>query len=118
MRIDRVGAYIARFAAKNVVAAGLARECEVQLSYSIGCAQPVSIHVRTFGSSELDEAAITDRLKQVIDFRPGGVVRHLGLKTLSTGDSGFYHKLATYGHMGRSDLDVPWESTELASKLK
>lgn len=118
MRIDRVGAYIARYAAKNVVAAGLARECEVQLSYSIGCADPVSIRVRTFGSSELDDAVITDRLKQVVDFRPGGVVRDLGLKKLSAKFGGFYHKLAVYGHMGRSDIDAPWESTTIASKLK
>jgi len=118
MRIDRVGAYIARFAAKNVVAAGLARECEVQLSYSIGYATPVSIRVRTFGSGELDDAVIADRLKQVVDFRPAGVVRDLGLKRLSTIDGGFYRNLAVYGHMGRSDVEVPWESTELASKLR
>jgi len=118
MRIDRVGAYIARYAAKNVVAAGLARECEVQLSYSIGSADPVSIRVRTFGSSELDDDVIADRLKQVIDFRPGGIVRDLGLKKLSAQFGGFYRKLAVYGHMGRRELEVPWESTAIASKLK
>jgi len=118
MRIDRVGAYIARYAAKNVVAAGLAGECEVQLSYSIGSADPVSIRVRTFGSSELDDAVIADRLKQVIDFRPGGIVRDLGLKKLSAQLGGFYRKLAVYGHMGRRELEVPWESTAIASKLK
>lgn len=118
MRIDRVGAYIARYAAKNVVAAGLARECEVQLSYSIGCADPVSLHVRTFGSSELNEFEIAERLSEVIDFRPGAVVRELGLKQLSAQPGGFYRKLATYGHMGRSDLDLPWENTDIARKLK
>ena len=118
MRIDRVGSYIARYAAKNVVAAGLARECEVQLSYSIGSADPVSIRVRTFGSSELDDEVIADRLKQVIDFRPGGIVRDLGLKKLSAQLGGFYRKLAVYGHMGRRELEVPWESTAIASKLK
>ena len=118
MRIDRVGSYIARYAAKNVVAAGLARECEVQLSYSIGSADPVSIRVRTFGSSELDDEVIADRLKEVIDFRPGGIVRDLGLKKLSAQFGGFYRKLAVYGHMGRRELEVPWESTAIASKLK
>jgi S-adenosylmethionine synthetase len=118
MRIDRVGSYIARYAAKNVVAAGLAGECEVQLSYSIGSADPVSIRVRTFGSSELDDGVIADRLKQVIDFRPGGIVRDLGLKKLSAQFGGFYRKLAVYGHMGRRELEVPWESTAIASKLK
>jgi S-adenosylmethionine synthetase len=118
MRIDRIGAYIARYAAKNVVAAGLARECEVQLSYSIGCADPVSLRVRTFGSSELEDGVIADRLKELIDFRPGGIVRDLGLKQLSARFGGFYRKLAVYGHMGRSDIEAPWESTAIASKLK
>jgi S-adenosylmethionine synthetase len=118
MRIDRIGAYIARYAAKNVVAAGLARECEVQLSYSIGCADPVSLRVRTFGSSELDDDIIAKRLKEVIDFRPGGIVRDLGLKKLSARPGGFYRQLAVYGHMGRAELDVPWERTDIASKLK
>ena len=118
MRIDRVGAYVARYAAKNVVAAGLARECEVQLSYSIGSAQPVSLRVRTFGTSELDERVIADRLKDVIDFRPGGIVRDLKLKTLSAESGGFYRKLAIYGHMGRTKPEVPWENTEIADKLK
>jgi len=118
MRIDRVGAYIARYAAKNVVAAGLARECEVQLSYSIGSAEPVSLRVRTFGSGDLDDEVIAERLNELIDFRPGGIVRDLGLKTLSAQPGGFYRKLAVYGHMGRADLDAPWENTALATKLK
>ncbi len=118
MRIDRVGAYIARYAAKNVVAAGLARECEVQLSYSIGLADPVSLRVRSFGSSDLRDEVIADRLRQVIDFRPGGIVRDLGLKTISAQVGGFYRKLAVYGHMGRRELEVPWEDTTIADKLK
>ena len=118
MRIDRVGTYIARYAAKNVVAAELARECEVQLSYSIGCADPVSIRVRSFGSSELDDKIIADRLREVIDFRPGAIVRDLHLRKLSSQSGGFYRKLAAYGHMGRSKLDAPWEDTSIASKLK
>ena len=118
MRIDRVGAYIARYAAKNVVAAGLAGECEVQLSYSIGQADPVSLRVRTFGSSDLRDEVIADRLRQVIDFRPGGIVRDLGLKKISAKLGGFYRKLAVYGHMGRRELEVPWEDTTIADKLK
>ncbi|MGD2053641.1 MAG: methionine adenosyltransferase [Gammaproteobacteria bacterium] len=118
MRIDRVGAYIARYAAKNVVAAELARECEVQLSYSIGSADPVSIRVRTFGTGELDDVVVAERLQELIDFRPGGIVRDLGLKQLSDKFGGFYHKLAVYGQMGRSDLKAPWESTAIADKLK
>lgn len=118
MRIDRIGAYIARYAAKNVVAAGLARECEVQLSYSIGFANPVSIRVRTFGTGKVDDAAIAERLRETIDFRPGGIARDLGLKKLSADKGGFYQKLAVYGHMGRSEIKVPWENTALAHKLK
>jgi len=118
MRIDRVGAYIARYAAKNVVASGLARECEVQLSYSIGVARPVSLRVRTFGSGETDDKRIAARLAEAIDFRLGGIVRELGLKKLSSSAGGFYRKLAVYGHMGRVDLDVPWEATDKAAALK
>jgi S-adenosylmethionine synthetase len=118
MRNDRVGAYIARYAAKNVVASGLARECEVQLSYSVGQAGPVSLRVRTFGTGKLDDKAIAGRLEDVIDFRIGGVVRDLQLKTLSATPGGFFQKLAVYGHMGRDDLDVPWERTDKANALK
>ena len=118
IRIDRVGAYIARYAAKNVVASGLAKKCEVQLSYSIGCAAPVSLRARTFGTSELADAVIAERLKEVIDFRPGAIVRDLGLKKLSDQKGGFYRQLAVYGHMGRTDIEVPWENTDIASKLK
>ena len=118
MRIDRVGAYVARYAAKNVVAAGLARRCEVQLSYSIGCANPVSLRVRTFGTSELVDNVIAERLNGVIDFRPGAIVLDLGLKGLSAQQGGFYQNLATYGHMGRMDLEAPLENTDIAAKLK
>jgi len=118
MRIDRVGAYVARYAAKNVVAAGLARECEVQLSYSVGLSHPVSLRVRTFGTGKLDDKQIAGRLEDAIDFRIGGMVRDLKLKTLSSAPGGFYQKLAVYGHMGRIDLDVPWEKTDKAEALK
>ena len=118
MRIDRVGAYAARYAAKNIVASGLARECEVQLSYSIGIARPVSLRVRTFGSGKIDDKELASRLEDVFDFRLGAIVRNLGLKTLSAESGGFYQNLAVYGHMGRTDLDVPWEMTDKADKLK
>ena len=118
MRIDRVGAYAARYAAKNIVAAGLARECEGQLRYSIGIAKPVSMRVRTFGSGIVDNRELAARLEEVFDFRPGAIVRDLRLKSLSAEDGGFYRKLAVYGHMGRTDLDVPWEATDKADKLK
>lgn len=117
LRIDRIGAYIARYAAKNVVTAGLARECEVQLSYSIGYAEPVSLRVRSFGTAEVEDKILTERLREVIDFRPGAIVRDLGLNSLSGQSDGFYRKLAVYGHMGRTDPEVPWEQTEIASRL-
>ena len=119
MRIDRVGAYIARYAAKNVVAAGLARECEVQLSYSIGSAQPVSIRVRSFGTGELSDKEIGDRLMQAIDFRVGGIVRDLELRRLPAKHPlGFYQQLAVYGQVGRIDLDLPWERTDKVDALR
>ena len=118
MRIDRVGAYAARYAAKNAVAAGLAGECEVQLSYSIGSAGPVSLRVRTFGSGRIDDAEIARRLQQHFDFRIGAIVRDLRLRRLpAEHPEGFYRKLAAYGHMGRTDLDVPWERTDRAAAL-
>jgi S-adenosylmethionine synthetase len=119
-RVDRVGAYGARYAAKNVVAAGLAKECEVQLSYTIGSAEPVSVRVRTFGTGgELDDSKLAERLSAVFDFRLGRIVRDLGLQNLPREhDGSFYRKLAVYGHMGRIDLDVPWERTDKAGELK
>jgi S-adenosylmethionine synthetase len=119
MRIDRVGAYIARYAAKNVVAAGLARECEVQLSYAIGVPEPVSIRVRSFGTGSVDEDEIRERLVRAVDLRPAGIVRDLGLRKLpAQHPEGFYRRLAVYGHMGRTDMDVPWEWTDKVDALK
>lgn len=118
-RIDRTGAYAARHAAKNVVAAGLAAECEVQLTYAIGLSQPVSVQVETFGTSPVDETTIERRLLALCDFRPAGIVKRFGLRHLpSTRGDGFYVNLASYGHMGRSDLDVPWERVDLADGLR
>ncbi|MEJ2310184.1 MAG: methionine adenosyltransferase [Gammaproteobacteria bacterium] len=120
LRIDRVGAYIARYAAKNIVAAGLARECELQLSYSPGSAAPLGIEVQTFGTGAIEEREIVSRLREVFDFRLGAIVRDLRLRQLpSEGkQSGFYKRLASYGQMGRVDLDVPWEQTDKAKALK
>jgi S-adenosylmethionine synthetase len=119
MRIDRVGGYAGRWAAKNVVAAGLARECQVQLSYSIGAAGPVSVRVRSFGTGTVDDAEITRRVRAAFDFRLGAIVRDLGLRRLpAERPKGFYQLLATYGHMGRVDLDVPWERLDRVEALK
>jgi len=118
-RIDRSGAYAARYAAKNVVAAGLAEECEVLLSYSVGLAEPVSIQVQTFGTGTVSDDDITDRLERHFDFRPAGILRQFNLRYLpSIVKGGFYRKLAAYGHVGRMDIGLPWEVTDKASLLK
>lgn len=118
LRIDRVGAYAARYAAKNVVAAGLADECEVQLSYSIGLARPVSIEVETFGTGNIPEDDIVTLLSQHFDFRLAGIIRQFNLRHLpSKAENGFYRKLAEYGHVGRMDLDLPWEKTDKVARL-
>jgi S-adenosylmethionine synthetase len=112
-RIDRVGAYAARYAAKNVVAAGLADECEVQLSYSIGLSHPVSVQVETFGSGRMADEAIATLLKNSFDFRLAGIIKQFNLRHLpSIVKGGFYRKLAAYGHVGRMDIGLPWEVTD------
>jgi S-adenosylmethionine synthetase len=117
-RIDRVGAYAARYAAKNVVAAGLADECEVELSYSIGLARPVSVQVETFGTGHLSDELIAVRLKEVFDFRPGGIIQMFDLRYLpQLFRGGFYRRLAAYGHIGRMDIGLPWEKTDKAAAL-
>jgi S-adenosylmethionine synthetase len=119
IRIDRIGAYAARYAAKNVVAANLADECEVQLSYTIGLSRPVSVEVETFGTGKVDEQEIIARLKDNFDFRLAGIIRHFNLRFLpSLTKGGFYQKLAAYGHVGRIDLELPWEKTDKAEVLK
>ena len=117
LRIDRVGAYAARYAAKNVVAAGLAKECEVQLSYTVGAARPISVHVRSFGTGTIDDAELAVRLDKAIDFRLGAIVRDLRLQRLPSEIEGFYKQLAVYGQMGRVDLKVPWEKTDKVKDL-
>lgn len=113
LRIDRVGAYAARYAAKNIVAAGLADECEVQLSYTIGLSRPVSIEVETFNTGKIPEDSILGLLKTHFDFRLAGIIRQFNLRQLpSLSRDGFYQKLSAYGHVGRADLDLPWERTD------
>ena len=118
MRIDRVGAYAARYAAKNVVAAKLATECEVVLSYTVGAAQPVSVRVRTFGTGQIDSDDLHRRVTDVFDFRVGAIVRDLGLRDLPAQHKhGFYQQLAVYGQMGRTKPKTPWENTDKAKAL-
>jgi S-adenosylmethionine synthetase len=119
MRIDRIGAYAARYAAKNIVAAGLAEECEVQLSYSIGFARPVSIQVETWGTNKVPEEKIVKLLEQFFDFRLAGILKQFNLRhqpLILKG--GFYRKLAAYGHMGRMDMGLPWELADKIQALK
>jgi S-adenosylmethionine synthetase len=118
-RIDRVGAYAARYAAKNVVAAGLAEECEVQLTYSIGVARPVSIQVETFGTGKISDEEIKTLLEKHFDFRLAGIIKKFNLRLLPTiVKGGFYKKLAVYGHVGRLDLEiVPWEEIDMVPAL-
>ena len=111
-KVDRSAAYAARWVAKNVVAAGLARRCEVQLAYAIGVAQPVSIRVDTFGTAAVDESAIEAAVEKVFDLRPAALIEALGLR------KPIYRALAAYGHMGREDLGVAWENTDKAAALK
>jgi S-adenosylmethionine synthetase len=118
-RIDRVGAYVARYAAKNVVAAGLASECEITLSYSLGITRPVSLHVETFGTGKLPDMEIRERVKKHFDFRLAAILRDFRLRHLpAEHPEGFYAKLAAYGHFGRMDMDLPWEKTDKAELLK
>ena len=118
-RIDRIGAYAARYSAKNVVAAGLADECEVQLSYSIGQARPISIQVQTFGTSTIPDDAITALVAQHFDFRLASIIRQFQLRFLPARvPGGFYQKLAAYGHVGRMDIGLPWEVTDKVALLQ
>jgi S-adenosylmethionine synthetase len=118
LRIDRVGAYAARYAAKNVVAAGLARECEVQLSYSIGLPSPASIYVETFGTGNIPADEIAARIRRHFDFRLAAIIRRFNLRHLpATVKGGFYQKLAAYGHVGRMDIGLPWEMTDCVQRL-
>ncbi|ETR68237.1 MAG: S-adenosylmethionine synthetase [Candidatus Magnetoglobus multicellularis str. Araruama] len=110
-KVDRSAAYAARYVAKNVVAAGLAKECEVQLSYAIGIAHPISILVDTFGSANISEVEIQRRIEANFDLTPRGIINNLGLYRP------LYKQTATYGHFGRLDLDLPWEKLDKVTAL-
>ncbi|MBN1101877.1 MAG: methionine adenosyltransferase [Deltaproteobacteria bacterium] len=117
-RVDRIGAYAARYAAKNVVAAGLAGECEITLSYSLGLSRPVSLQVETFGTGKASEGEIREMVKKHFDFRLAAILRDLNLRHLpAMNPEGFYQKLAAYGHFGRMDMELPWEKTDKAELL-
>ncbi len=111
-KVDRSAAYYARYIAKNIVAAGIAKKCEVQLAYAIGVAKPVSILVDTFGTSAYSDIDISNAVKQVFDCRPNAIINDLQLKTTK------YRPLAAYGHIGREDLSVRWEQTDRVEALK
>ncbi len=111
-KVDRSGAYAARWVAKTVVAAGLARRCQVQLAYAIGVASPVSVLVETFGTGKVSDAALGEAVQQVFDLRPSAIIRDLELRRP------IYRQLAAYGHMGREDLGVKWEETDRAAALR
>ena len=111
-KVDRSACYAARYIAKNVVAAGLATHCEVQLAYAIGVARPVSVRVDTFGTSTVEEERIAEAINRLVDLRPAAIIERLGLR------KPIYSPLAAYGHMGREDLDVAWEKTDLVEDLK
>ena len=111
-KVDRSAAYAARWAAKNVVAAGLAKRCQIQLAYAIGVAQPVSILVETFGTGAVSDDVLSRAVEQVFDFRPAAIIRELDLR------KPIYRNLAAYGHMGREDLGVRWEDCDRVDELK
>jgi S-adenosylmethionine synthetase len=111
-KVDRSAAYAARYVAKNLVAAGLAERCEVQVSYAIGRAQPTSIAVETFGTGTLPEAELLSLVRQHFDLRPAAIIERLNLRRP------LYQPTAAYGHFGREDLDVPWERTDQAAPLR
>ena len=111
-KVDRSAAYAARYVAKNIVAAGLADKCEVQLSYAIGVAQPTSIMIDSYGTGKLSDNELTDIVRENFDLRPAGIIKTLDLRRP------IYKQTAAYGHFGRNDLDLPWERTDKAEELK
>ena len=110
-KVDRAGAYGARHVAKNVVAAGLARRCEVQVSYAIGVSKPVAIRVDTFGTGKVSDAAIATTVTKLFDLSPLGIIKELNLRRP------LFRQTAVYGHFGRTDIEAPWESTARAAEL-
>ena len=111
-KVDRSAAYAARYAAKNVVAAGLAERCQIQLAYAIGKAEPVSVLVDTFGTGATDDEKLAEAVCKVFDFRPAAIIRKLNLRRP------IYRQTAAYGHFGRTDIDLPWEKEDMTDALK
>jgi S-adenosylmethionine synthetase len=118
-KVDRSAAYACRYVAKNIVAAGLADKCEVQLSYAIGVARPVSMMIETFGTGKVDDDRLLEVVKQHFELRPAGIIETFNLQNLPAERGGrFYQDVAAYGHFGRTDLDLPWEQTDKVELLK
>lgn len=118
-KVDRSAAYAARWVAKNIVAAGLAEKCEIELAYAIGVAEPISIMVDTFGTGIISDDEISCLIEKNFDLRPAAIINQFDLRGLPAKNNGkFYQRLAAYGHMGRTDFDVPWEKTNKADDLK
>ena len=111
-KVDRTGAYAARYVAKNIVASGLAKKCEIQIAYAIGVAHPVSVNVNTFGTSMAAEEKINNMVNDIFDLRPGALIEHFDMR------KPIYKKLAAYGHMGRNDLDTAWEKLDKVEEIK
>jgi S-adenosylmethionine synthetase len=111
-KVDRSGAYAARWAAKNIVAAGLADRCEIQVAYAIGVAYPLSVNVETFGTGKIEDEKIAELIKEFFDLRPGAIIQNFDLRRP------IYKQTAAYGHFGRDDLDLPWEKIDKAEALK
>ncbi len=111
-KVDRSGSYATRWVAKNIVAAGLAERCQIQIAYTIGVAQPVSLNIETFGTGALPDERLEALVREVFDLRPGAIIRDLGLRRP------IYKPTAAYGHFGRHDIDAPWEETDRVEALK
>ena len=111
-KVDRSACYMARYLAKNIVAAGLAEKCEIQLAYAIGVAKPVSVRVETFGTGVIADEEIAQRVNDRVDLRPAAIIRDLDLRRP------IYRATAAYGHFGRTDLDLPWERLDKVELLK
>ncbi len=118
-KVDRSAAYAARYVAKNIVKAGLAEKCEIELAYAIGVAEPISVLVDTFGTGKIADEDLSELVNKNFDLRPVGIINKFDLRNLPAKNGGkFYQKLAAYGHMGRTDIEVPWEETDKAEALK
>ena len=118
-KVDRSAAYAARYVAKNIVKAGLAEKCEIELAYAIGVAEPISVLVDTFGTGKISDEDLAELVNNNFDLRPVGIIKKFDLRNLPAKNGGkFYQKLAAYGHMGRTDIEVPWEETDKAEVLK